>query len=256
MKRKTVDKSYLFEGIGLHTGEDCRILVAPSTSTKGIVFIKDGVPILAHHTNVVNTFCRTVLGVGNTTVSTVEHLMAALFVHGITDCFIFMQKGAEVPIFDGTVRPFLRTLKSKEKFGVLEPYNFPVRAAAYGDSFYSTSPLEDSLVIFCTVGNSKTTVFVTPEEIDYRCGWAKTYVDVNDVPKLREKGLIKGGSRENAFVIEEGSVLRPNFMAAHKVVDLIGDLALFAPAMRGKIRANLPSHTHNLEFMKFLEINK
>jgi UDP-3-O-[3-hydroxymyristoyl] N-acetylglucosamine deacetylase len=76
MKRRTVEKSYYFEGVGLHTGTECRILIAPST--KGIVFIKDGVSIPAHYTNVVNTKCCTVLGKGSTTI---KHLMAALFVH-------------------------------------------------------------------------------------------------------------------------------------------------------------------------------
>ena len=92
---------------------------------------------------------------------------------------------------------------------------------------------------------------LTPEDIDFHCGWAKTYVNFNDIEALKSEGLIKGGSEDNAFVIRDDiKCFRKNFKSAHKIVDLI--LALLSHALRGQVYANLPSHTYNQKFIRFL----
>jgi UDP-3-O-[3-hydroxymyristoyl] N-acetylglucosamine deacetylase len=258
--QRTIKKAVTLTGIGLHFGKEASVRLLPAGVNQGILFrrsdLADSLPIEANFRNVVNTQMATTLGKGSTTVSTIEHLMAALHGFGIDNLLIEVQ-GPEVPILDGSSAPFCAALKTAgtlvqsaprtalaikrrvevklaEKWAVVEPSNrLEVHASIDWDhpsiGFQEFHYIEGK------------TAF---EEI----ASARTFGFLRDVEALKKMGLVLGGSLENAVVLDSALVLNPEGLrypdefVRHKALDALGDFKLAGIQVHGSFKLHRAGH--------------
>lgn len=262
MKQKTLIQEVEFEGVGIHSGEVSKIVLHPEKENTGIRFFIKGTYIPANYRYVLGTDHATVLGKDGVRVSTVEHLLAVLYMLGVDNLTVEFLKGYEVPILDGSGYYFYKltkdlTLELDEEahvFEILENFEIKncrgyIQVQPY-DGFcvfyrgYVRGMLEDGIAQYC--GNVKDVVF------------ARTFCYEEDVEYLLEKGLAKGGSLKNALIIGDGFVYNPEGMRSkdepirHKLLDLIGDLSLLGFRIKGKVFSYLGGHSLNYQFVKSL----
>ncbi|MEO5904790.1 MAG: UDP-3-O-acyl-N-acetylglucosamine deacetylase [Gemmatimonadaceae bacterium] len=270
MSRFTVAKEATLEGIGLHLGKPCRLTFNPALAGSGIklqrVDIPDATPISANVSEVSASERRTQLGAGVNTVHTVEHVLAAVAALGIDDLVIEMD-GPEPPILDGSAAPFFDLLKrtglaaqdGQPDYLVLSQ---PVRVVD-GDSVYEAFPADD-LALDITIefphpriGKQSRQFSVTADSFETEMSRARTFGFVNEVEWLRERGLIKGASVENAIVLDEKDVVSgplrwSDEFVRHKAMDCLGDLALAGARIRARIVALKPSHRGTVTLVREL----
>ncbi len=265
----TLNKQVVFQGIALHKGVDVKVKVLPAPENTGIVFIRPDinpdVEIKASPENIVCTVAATTLGLGDITVGTVEHLMAALAGYGVDNAKILVY-GPELPAMDGSAglflskfkeiglkeqgapRKYIRVLKRLEvkdgnKSLVIEPY----QSFALDVSISFDHPVIGVQHYRCSD--------LTFAEFDQNISRARTFGFLDQVEEMRKHGLALGGSRDNAVVIGDKAILNQeglrfeNEMARHKALDLIGDLALFSPALLAKVTAKRNGHELHRKLM-------
>jgi len=258
IKVKTLRNAVTFRGVGIHTGEVCEIKVHPRAE-RGIVFLKKGVEIPAHHNFVVGTVGGTNLGNGGMVVKTVEHLMAALYLAGIDAAQIEIVQGSEIPILDGSAKPFFEAFKAvgtvngegfrkflkisvKSRvqpngvFAILEPY--------IGERFEFEGE-------FPYIGRRRAVYDGKPSETLIA---ARTFCRLEDVEYLRSMNLGLGGSFLNTLILDKAlsNLIYSSEPAYHKLLDLIGDIALVGARIIGKIYSFGGNHTLNHEIRKVL----
>ncbi len=261
-----------FAGVGLHCGETCRIIVNPAPVHTGIVFRRadlrlngDGdrhsVLIYASPENVASSEHGTTLSnMDGATVSTIEHLMAALAILSIDNATVEVY-GPEIPILDGSARPLVEGL---QKAGITVQQELvdeiiitkSIRVEN-GDSIIEIEPSDrrtiDIKIDFgnCLIGQQSLFLDLDDEETRSRMVGSRTFCRLYEVDALREAGLIRGGSLENSLVVDGASLLNdqplrdPQEFVLHKALDLVGDLFLLGHPIRGAIRAERPGHTIN-----------
>jgi UDP-3-O-[3-hydroxymyristoyl] N-acetylglucosamine deacetylase len=266
----TLRTSVAIEGVGLHSGHPVRAFFRPAPAGHGIVFHRLDRPETAIPARVASasTFdYATTLNVGGVSVGTVEHVLSAAFGEGLDNCSIELD-GPEVPILDGSALPFVRLFHAAgfERLDVpvatLSP-SVPIRVSRDGRSV-SFEPDGPGLTITYeidfphpVVGRQELTVAIRPEEYSARIAPARTFGFAKDVETLRSRGLARGGSLHNAVVLDDTGVLsgplrfRDEFVR-HKVLDLMGDLALLGVALDGHIRARRAGHALHIEFARAL----
>jgi UDP-3-O-[3-hydroxymyristoyl] N-acetylglucosamine deacetylase/3-hydroxyacyl-[acyl-carrier-protein] dehydratase len=260
MSRITIASSAVVEGTGLHLGEPCTLHFHSALAGNGITLrrtdVKGSQPIKATVDQVSATERRTTLGHGQSAMHTVEHVLAAVTALGIDDIIIEMD-GPEPPILDGSAAPFfdaleragLATLDGQPEILTLTE---PVRIID-GESVYEAFPsscLElDVTIEFAhpTIGRQTTKLGVTRESFANELAGARTFGFVREVEMLRERGLIKGASIENAIVLDDSGVVSgplrwDDEFVRHKAMDCIGDLALAGARVKARIVAVKPSH--------------
>jgi UDP-3-O-[3-hydroxymyristoyl] N-acetylglucosamine deacetylase/3-hydroxyacyl-[acyl-carrier-protein] dehydratase len=270
-RRRTIERACTLEGIGLHLGMPCRLTCRPGAGGEGIAFIRTDAARPGRRTPArvdaaVQSERRTQLGEGDVALHTVEHVLAAAAGLGIDDLVIEMD-GPEPPILDGSAAPYAEALVAAgivpgggmaEYLGVAEP--FVVRD---GESEYRVSPanaLELEVEIDFAhplVGRQRGRWVVTPETFLRELAGARTFGFAHELEALRSRGLIKGGSTENAILLDaEGVVdndLRwPDEFVRHKALDCIGDLALTGRRVRARISAHRPSHRGTVTLVREL----
>lgn len=240
-----------------------RLLPAPADT--GVVFRRtdlEGAPTVeAKAARVVDTDRGTTIGSGEVRVHTVEHLLAALSGCGI-DNLVVELSGPEVPIVDGSARPFVDLI---ERAGV-EEQDAALRTLALsepislreGDSSYVVTPataFEVSATVefdHPLIGRQFSSYRIDPTTFSKEIASARTFGFTREIEELRARGLAQGGSLENALVLtdeglHEGSTLRfPDEFARHKVLDIVGDLALLGARLGGHVMAQRPSHRGNV----------
>ncbi len=260
MSRKTLARTAVLEGIGLHLGVPCRITFRPAKSRQGIVFRRTdcaGSPRIRAHVNEVSGSDRhTQLGSSEYAVHTVEHVLAAVTGIGIDDLTIDMD-GPEPPILDGSAAPFLRafvdaglaTLDGEPEFLQLtEPLRVIDGASVY--EAYPSENLELDVTIefpHPLIGRQSRCFTVTTDTFATELSEARTFGFLHEVDALRAKGLIKGASLENAVVLDDTDILSgalrwTDEFVRHKALDCVGDLALAGARVRARIVAIKPSH--------------
>jgi UDP-3-O-[3-hydroxymyristoyl] N-acetylglucosamine deacetylase len=268
--QKTVKRSIYFEGRGLHTGEEVGMWIHPAEPNHGIIFKRidvDSPPIPANIKNVVDSRFATVLGVNGTLIWTVEHVLAALNGMGIDNAFIEL-KGPEVPAMDGSARDFAEGIKDAG----IHSYNIP-RACIIPDETFSlrddgrrisiipASTFEiDYTINFANpiVGHQHLRIDLTPESFIKEIAPARTFGFLEEVNKLKEMNLAKGGGLENAIVvgefgiINEGGLRFSDEFVRHKILDLIGDFALSGAHIAGRVVAEKGGHMLNHLLVKQL----
>ena len=270
-KQQTIAESAQLEGVGLHTGETAHLRFLPADVGTGIRFRRtdlDGqpeVPVNLDH--VVSTDRGTSLAQGEARVHTVEHLLAAILAHGIDNLTIEID-GPEIPIIDGSFRPFFDCIAA---VGVTEQaanaeaieIKSSVTASGPAGASYVAVPAS-SFRVSATIEfdhpliNRQFASFdVEPNVFGRDLAPARTFGFLREAEALRERGLVKGVSLENAIVLDEkglysGELRYPDEFVRHKVGDIVGDLALLGKRVKAHVIADRPSHAGNLELAKAL----
>jgi UDP-3-O-[3-hydroxymyristoyl] N-acetylglucosamine deacetylase len=234
----TLRDAFTFEGVGLHSGVPCRIDVRPAAPGTGLRFVSGGVPVPALAEYVIETARATVLGKDGITISTVEHLLAALFGSGITNAEIRVE-GPEIPVADGSARMFTDCIAGAGIATQSEPRLRYVPVAPVfvrdGDRAIVVLPSSQFRVRFLAdfappIGAQYFDAEVTPQMFADEIAAARTFGYLHEVEALRKRGLAQGGTLENALVFAPDGPMQPmrwpNEPVRHKVLDLLGDLAL------------------------------
>jgi len=266
VKQTTLAREISFSGIGLHTGEKSRVVLKPALVNSGYLFQRVDLPkspiIKAIWQNVVCTENRTVLGVEDFVVNTVEHLLSALVGCGIDNCLIEVN-GDEVPDLDGAALKFSNLILEAGIVGLAKDIATVEVVTPLivedGDSFVACLPSDGySVSTYVDFEEPETYLFKFDENEYYnQIASARTTASWNAVLSLWQKKLAWGGSFSRVgFVGDEfggfNATLGSNEAARHKVLDFIGDLALFGSNLRGRFFCHKAGHGLHLNFMKQL----
>src|SRR5881275_230114 len=269
--QQTLGKVAGFTGTALHTGEKVTLKLHPAPVDYGIKFkrkdLQDEPTVDAKIENLKMVERATTIGEGPIRVHTVEHVLAALWAMGVDNAIVEMDAN-EPPIGDGSAQAYVDLIHEAGVVAQDEPRKF----FGAGDTMHVQSKTgallvllpDDKFRISCTQAgpNNKFTQFlsmeVTPGAFEREIAPARTFVYYEDVKPLMDKNLIKGGSLENAIVVRGESVLSkeplrfPDEFVRHKVLDIIGDLALVGQRIRGHVVAVKPGHSTNAELARAL----
>ena len=266
VKRKTIKNEISFSGIGLHKGEEIHITLKPSTDNSGIIFKRTDVEgnnkLKPDVTNLVDLERGTnIKNENGVVIYTIEHLMSALHISGITDIYVEID-GNEMPILDGCSYPFIQEL---EKAGIreldsnIEP--IVVKEPLYysaGDGRHIVALPYDGLKISYTIDFNHSFLKAQYYEIDLNyenyineIAKARTFCFDYEIEYLQKNNLALGGSLENAIVIKKDGVVNPdglryeNEFVRHKIMDLIGDIYILNKPVRAHIIAIKARHFVN-----------
>lgn len=270
MPRRTIARPASLSGIGLHTGIATTVTVRPGEPGQGIVFFRtdlDGTPAIpARLEEVEATERRTAIGHGDSTIHTVEHLLAAVGALEIDDLSIDLD-GPEPPILDGSFAPYLQLLSEAGGAGNAgEPLQIEVLApftVTEGDSSYVVAPAR-GLRITATIewdhpliGRQAGSYDITGDGFGRELARARTFGFTDEVEALQAKGLLKGASTASAVALSgEGvidTVLRwPDEFVRHKAGDIVGDLVLAGGRLNAHVIAHRPSHKGNVALARAL----
>lgn len=238
MKQQTVAAPIELRGVGLHTGTDARLRILPAPADAGLTFVVGAVRVPATAEYVVDTSRATVLGRDGVSVSTTEHLLSALFALGVDNADLELA-GCEVPVLDGSARRFVEAIRAvglraqaaeRRTIAIDRPL-----ALQNGDRVVTFLPAPALRVRFLAdfpapIGTQYYDGVVDPQAYEREIAGARTFGYLHEVEALRQRGLALGGSLENALVFAPDGPLQPlrwpNEVVRHKVLDLLGDLAL------------------------------
>jgi len=268
MPRRTVAGPRSVQGIGLHTGITTTVTCGPAPAGRGIFFRRNDLPsrpeIPARVDEVEATERRTAIGHGESTIHTVEHVLAAVVATGLDDLVVELD-GPEPPILDGSFLPWLDLLAEAgiaEQEG--EPTWIDVPSAfslSEGDASYVVAPAK-ALRITATIewehpliGRQAGTYDITPEGFRRDLAPARTFGFTREVEALRAQGLLRGASTKSAVALSDTAVIDttlrwPDEFVRHKAGDIVGDLALAGGRVRGHIIAHRPSHRGNVSLAR------
>jgi UDP-3-O-[3-hydroxymyristoyl] N-acetylglucosamine deacetylase/3-hydroxyacyl-[acyl-carrier-protein] dehydratase len=265
----TLASSASLSGSSLHTGQEVTLTLHPAPAGTGRKFRRADLPdkpLLDASIALVKTVERaTTLGEGSLKVHTVEHVLSALSGLGVDNAIIEMDAN-EPPIGDGSAAAYVELIQRagilpqeapKPVFEVSEPIHIETAAG----SLMTLLPYNGFKVSCTNVGPAgRFTQFysaeITPDTYRKEIAPARTFVFYEDVKPLLDKGLIKGGSLENAIVVKGDSILSreplrfPDEFVRHKILDIVGDLALFGRAIKGHVIAVKPGHGPNAELTR------
>lgn len=257
--QRTLRKSVQFDGIGLHTGYPVHLELVPASENTGIVFRRTDLKnfeIEATRTHVARVSYATTLMKKGVMISTVEHLLSTLYGLGIDNLYLDLNS-MEVPIMDGSGQLFMDKI---EKAGIEEQHGLreyiviqePIEvcdgdkvAGVYPDS----TPKATYIINFQhnAIGRQQIEVELNPESYRSEIGPARTFGFITDVDYLRRAGLIRGGSLENAVVLDESGIVNselrfPDEFVRHKMLDLLGDISLIGRPIIGHLYAEKAGH--------------
>lgn len=271
--QQTLQGPAIFAGVGVHTGAYVRVAVRPAAADSGIVFVRTDVTDRDNRLPVSGeAVCKTQLGtvIGNAdgvTVSTIEHLMAALVMLGVDNATVELD-GPEMPIMDGSALPFVQVLDRAGRRGQDAPRRYieilETVEVVEGDKRATLRPADRFEVAFEIAFNSaaigRQRVDLPMDERAFRDELAdcRTFGFLHEVEALRAMGLARGGSMENAVVIEGDRILnpeglrRPNEFVRHKALDAIGDLFVLGAPVLGRFEGVLAGHAMNNALVRAL----
>ncbi|MGB7415111.1 MAG: UDP-3-O-acyl-N-acetylglucosamine deacetylase [Thermosynechococcaceae cyanobacterium] len=267
-EQHTLKSTLSLAGIGLHSGKHCQVVLSPAPAHQGRYFVRVDLPgtpeIPAQIDQVSQTVLSTELGTGDATVRTVEHLLAALAGLGIDNLRIEID-GPEVPLLDGSALEWVQRLAGVGWAPQASPrYRYSINApitVQQDDAFIvalpaSTTRLSYGIDFPETVIGSQW-YSVAPSVFALEIAPARTFGLAADIEMLQNRGLIKGGSLENALVCNAEGWLNPplrytNEPVRHKLLDLIGDLSLLGALPRAHILAYKASHALHLKLAQCL----
>ena len=269
VQRKTINTDVSITGIGLHSGIYTTVELHPAPAGSGITFVRadlDGLRIPALQASTTALDYATTVGKDDVQVGTVEHLLAAVMACGITDVDINID-GPEVPIIDGSALPFLHLIDAAgirdlgheiPVLRVREPFEI-----TQGDKSIRIAPA-NRLIIKYRIDFEHPVVGKQSMQFDFghdnflrKIAPARTFGFMRDVEKLRAAGLARGGSVENAIVLDDRGVVNgplrfKDEFVRHKILDLVGDLALIGRPIVGEITAHRAGHALHSMFVEKL----
>jgi len=262
LNQKTIKKQIHIKGIGLHTGEPANMTINPAEPNTGIVFkrvdLKKNNYIIPGIFNVTNTsFCTTISNEFGIKISTIEHLMGALFGTGIDNALIEIDS-QEIPILDGSAKEFVE----KINLAGIKSSDVPIKIIKIekkisikdGEKSMSIEPNKISLDIDFEIkfknkliGNQRNLVNVYESDLTEIYN-SRTFCVYEDIENLKKMNLAKGGSLENALVVKDNKILNDDGLrndkefVNHKILDCIGDLYLSGYKIIGKVVCSQGGH--------------
>jgi UDP-3-O-acyl N-acetylglucosamine deacetylase len=266
IRQKTLRKSVVSSGQGLHSGIKTGLILHPLPPNSGILFegISGDVSVPAHLDYVGSTGFATTLSHRGFTVATVEHFLAVLHSYGITNLLVKVQ--GEVPISDGSAAEFCELIEeaglheqeeSWSRIVIDQPYRF----GEDGGEWISIEPAEKFSVHY--VLNYPKPVGVQeylftdqgPDSFKEEIAPARTFGFLRDMEKMQKLGLINGGKLSNCILIDDEKIVNtdlrfPEELARHKILDIIGDFYLLGRPICGKITARMTGHSDNIALLK------
>jgi len=275
--QKTIANSATFTGIGLHSGLNSKVTILPAKDNHGIIFkridLKQNNLVEANFKNVSSArLCTTLKNNYGVKVSTVEHLLAALYILGIDNALIEINC-EEVPIMDGSAKNFLEVLKKSKTKTLLEKRKYLKILEKVqlidGERSISIEPGDDTLEVKFqlnynnqVIGKQKNTINFDKDDIQ-DVSESRTFCLYQDIEKIKKAGLAKGGSLDNAVVVDENKVLNEGGLrnqkefVNHKILDLAGDFLLSGYNILGKVVCHQGGHElSNMFLKKLLDSNK
>ncbi len=267
-RQHTIGQSVWCSGVALHCGLKVALVLRPAPVDHGIRFIRTdiaGCPsISAHYNNVVNTLQATTIGSAGIAVSTVEHLMAALYGCGVDNVLVELS-GPEAPIFDGSAAPYVKLIRrasiveqdgARNYLTIQKPLT-----VVKGDSFIMATPSDRFQIRYeidyphPRVGKQEYSWSLKNGSFGREIAKARTFGFLKDVRNLQKMGLIQGGSLSNAVVFDDNELLNADgFRYAdecvrHKILDFIGDLALTGLPVLGSFEIRKAGHALHSRFL-------
>ncbi|GIV09483.1 MAG: UDP-3-O-acyl-N-acetylglucosamine deacetylase [Fimbriimonadales bacterium] len=267
----TLRETLVFEGVGLHTGEPCKVMLHPLPPAEAHptnILLRKGSHVFPARWNyVVDTTRATMLGDGEVKISTVEHLMAALWITGITHCVIEVLQGNEIPILDGSALPFVEAIRSVDNSARAGLFSSDTAIQASGERAGLDTRVQaaggDRYLALSLAGDTLFGYIQFPEPLGVQAGAfsiddvltqiapARTFGFLREVEALRRAGLALGGALDNALVIGETGYHNParfeDEPLRHKLLDVLGDLYLSGVYLRQfTLVAVKPGHALNV----------
>ena len=262
LHQKTIKKVITFKGVGLHSGLDVNLVIKPAEPNTGIIFkrtdLKNNNIIIPNIFNVSSAFfCTTISNENDVSISTIEHLMGALYGLGIDNALIEIDN-QEVPILDGSAKIFVEEII---KAGIKNS-NAPIKIIKIekkiefidGNKNISIEPSKISLDIDFElkyendlIGTQQNSINVYESELSDIYN-SRTFCLFEDIEKLKQMGLAKGGSLDNAIVIKGKEILNKKGLrnskefVNHKILDCMGDLYLTGYKIIGKVVCSQGGH--------------
>ncbi len=262
LTQKTIKNPVKFQGVGLHSGKIANVCLKRSDPDTGIVFkrtdLKNNNLVYPNFMNVSNTSLNTTISNNyGVKISTIEHLMGALFVLGIDNVIIEIDN-EEVPILDGSAKEFIKKIVSAE----FEVSNKPIKIIKInkkvtfkdGEKYISIEPSKLSLDIDFQlkykneiIGNQKNEINVYSDDLEDVLN-SRTFCLYEDIEKIKKNGLAKGGSLENAIVVKDkeivnkGGLRNKKEFVNHKILDCIGDLYTTGYRMIANLKCSQGGH--------------
>jgi|TARA_B110000259_G_scaffold115229_1_gene131239 UDP-3-O-[3-hydroxymyristoyl] N-acetylglucosamine deacetylase len=262
LNQKTINKNISFKGVGLHTGLEANLILKPAEPNTGIIFkridLKENNIIIPNIFNVSSAvFCTTISNESGASVSTIEHLMGALYGLGIDNALIEIDC-KEVPILDGSAKLFVEAIS---KIGIKNS-DAPIKVIKIekkiefndGKKTISLEPTKISLDIDFElkyenelIGTQRNLIKIFESDLTDIYN-SRTFCLFEDVDKLKEMGLAKGGNLNNAIVVKNGKILNQEGLrnekefVNHKILDCLGDLYLAGHKIIGKITCSQGGH--------------
>ena len=263
LNQKTIKNPILVNGVGLHTGSKVELRILPSKPNTGIIFkrvdLKKNNIIIPNFNNVVNaTLCTTISNEFGVEVSTIEHLMAAFYGLGI-DNAIVETNSKEIPILDGSAKEFIELIKNSG----FEISDVPIKLVKIEKSvelvkdqkFIKIEKSNVSLDIdfeikypSSLIGNQRNKVNIFNDDLTDIYN-SRTFCLYEDIEKLKKMGLGKGGTLNNAVVVNGNKILNPEGIrnnlefVNHKILDCMGDLYLVGFKIIGSIKCSQGGHS-------------
>jgi UDP-3-O-[3-hydroxymyristoyl] N-acetylglucosamine deacetylase len=270
--QKTILKQVSFKGIGLHSGLNTEVKVLPAAENYGIVFKRTDLDqnnlIKANFENVHSAkLCTTLQNNFNVNISTVEHLLAALYITGIDNALIEINN-SEVPIMDGSAKEFVETinqigvknLKAKIKYlKIIKKFEFNE-----DEKFLSIEPDSEGLKVDFqlvydneVIGNQRNQINFSEKNLTNVYS-SRTFCLYEDIEKIKKIGLAKGGSLNNAVVVKNKEILNTEGLrndkefVNHKILDLAGDFLLSGHRILGNVKCVQGGHSLSNSFLRAL----
>lgn len=275
-QQRTVAKPVSCSGIGVHSGKRVNLTIKPAPVNQGIKFIRADLPdkpgIFAHFNVVVDTSLATVIGSDGFIVSTIEHIMASFTGLSIDNVLVELD-AYEMPIMDGSAGPFTELIKSagiKEQkfpryfFVVKEPIELEKDGKSVG--IYPSSTFKITYAIefdHPLIKKQSYSIDVSEDIFEREISKARTFGFLHEVEYLKRYGFARGGSLDNAVVIDKHDILNTDGLrykdefVRHKILDCIGDFSLLGMPILGHLVVNKSGHAFNHAFIeKFFDQKK
>jgi UDP-3-O-[3-hydroxymyristoyl] N-acetylglucosamine deacetylase len=258
-RQRTLRKEAFFEGIGLHTGYSVRLTLKPAPPETGIMFRRTDLKnfeIEAVRTHVAKVSYATTLMKKGVMISTVEHLLSTLYGLEIDNLYLDINS-MEVPILDGSGRIFIEEIlkagiveqDALRKYIVIEKPIEVRQGDKVAGVYPNPTPRATYIIDFEheAIGSQKIQLELTPDSYCREIGTARTFGFISDVEYLKSLGLIRGGSLDNAVVLDASGIVNnqlrfPDEFVRHKLLDLIGDLSLTGLPIIGHLYAERAGH--------------
>ena len=270
MFEQTIAAPIEFTGVGLHTGGNATVRILPAPAAKGIVFRRvdlDNFELRADVASVARVAYATTLMNRGVWISTVEHLLSALYGMGVDNAYVELDN-FEIPILDGSALPYTEAIarvgiakqkRRRQYIRITKEFVLQDGQKTLGIYPSETFSVEyDINFPHPLIGKQSLRVELTAENYATSIAIARTFGFYGEVEKLRASGLIRGGSLENAIVLTDAGMLNdtslrfPDEFVRHKILDLLGDFALIGQPVLGRLVAHRAGHALHTRFVSEL----